>query len=514
MARELRLFPDVILAGPRFEERRDVGLSIVDGVIAEIAAADALRSRAGDAEVIELPGQAVMAGFVNAHQHGRGMTQFQLGHADGVLETWIARVRSSGMLDPYRQTLLGCLDMIACGITGAIHANTAYGSGDPVGDVRETMRAYAGSGLRAAVGLGLWDRAGYVYPSEREPAFVASLPPSLVARLQARRRPSFCATPQEAKAAMRMLRGESETDRVKAAYAPAGPQWVSDELMGAALRDAADLGCIVHTHVLESWAQYLTLSELCPEGVLAHLARLGPVDGRLSFGHAVWLSARDADMAAERGVTMVRNAGSNLRLECGAAPLAEYRRRGVRVAIGTDSFSLAEDEDMLKEARLAGRLARDRRWLRAPPPEPADMLQMMTAAGASAAGFGAAAGVLAQGAPADLVAIDIVRPRGASTAPATPLADLIYYRADARDVRLTMVAGEVLYRDGRHLRHDYAAVAAQAADDVAQAAASVSPESRADVTTLVGHIHEHYEAFAREAVTREPPWRPLALDHC
>lgn len=511
MTNELRLFPDVVLVGANFEERRGAALSIVDGVIAEIADGAVLRARPGQAEIIDLSGQAVMAGFVNAHQHGRGITQFQLGFDDDVLEIWMPGLRRSGVLDPYLQTLLSCLDMIAAGVTGVIHANTAYGSGDPAGEMRRTMRAYADAGLRAAVGMGLWDRAGTVYPASREPGFLASLPNDLAARMRARR-PSFCATAEDAKSLMRLLRAECDTERVRAAYAPAGPQWVSDDLMAAALRDAADLGLVVHMHVAESWVQHLTLRELYPEGLLAHLAALGPVDERLSFGHAVWLGAADADAAAERGVTFVRNAGSNLRLRAGIAPLAQYRRRGVPVAIGTDSFSLDEDEDILKELRLAGRLARSPQWSGPTPPNPVEMLQMLTRAGARAAAFGASAGLLVEGAPADLVAIDLQHPRGARVAPATPVADLIYYRAGQRDIRMTMVGGDILYRDGRHLRHDRSAVAEQAAEDVARAAGAVTPQFRADVEALLPALADHYAAYAREAAASGSAWRALACD--
>ena len=509
MAKELRLFPHVVLVGPEFEERHGAGLSIIDGAIAEIADAAVLRARPGEAETIDLPGQAVMAGFVNAHQHGRGITQFQLGFEDDVLEIWMPGLRRGGVLDPYRQTLLASLDMIAAGVTGVIHANTAYGLGDPAEEMRRTMRAYADSGLRATVGMGLWDRAGAVYPASREPAFLASLPRELAARIAARR-PSFCAKADEAKALMRMLRAECDTDRVHAAYAPAGPQWVSDELMAAALRDAADLGLIVHMHVAESWVQYLALRELYPQGLLAHLATLGPVDERLSFGHAVWLGAGDADDAAARGVTFVRNAGSNLRLHAGVAPLAEYRRRGVRVAVGTDSFSLHENEDILGELRLAGRLARVPQWDGPAAPGPVEMLQMLTRAGAQGAGFGASAGLLIEGAPADLVAIDLQGPRGAHVAPATAVADLLYYRAGQRDVRMTMVGGEILYRDGRHLRHDRDAVAAQAAEDAARGAAVVTPQFHADVEALVAALRDHYAAYAREQHAHDGAWRALA----
>lgn len=191
MANELRLFPDVVLEGAGFDERRGAGLVIAGGIIAEIADADTLRARPGDAEIIDLPGQALMAGFVNAHQHGRGLTQFQLGYADDTLETWLPALSGAGVLDPYLHTRLATFDMIAAGVTGTIQANTAYGTGDPARELRETFRAYDESGLRAAVGVGYWDRCGFVYPPAREPAFIASLPEPLVERLR-RRPPAFC----------------------------------------------------------------------------------------------------------------------------------------------------------------------------------------------------------------------------------------------------------------------------------------------------------------------------------
>lgn len=512
MPRALRLFPEVVLVGPAFEERREVGLLILNGTVAEIADAAHLRARVGDAETIELPGQVVMAGFVNAHQHGRGITQFQLGFPDDVLEVWMPGLRRAGLLDPYAQTLLACLEMIASGVVGVIHANTAYGSGDPTSEMRGMMRAYADSGLRAAVGVGLWDRAGFVYPAEREAAFLSALPEELLRRLQASRRKIFCSTPAEMTELLRELQAEHETARVKAALAPAGPQWVSDDLMAAALRAAAEAGCIVHMHVLESWAQYLAVSDLYPDGLLPHLAALGPVDERLSFGHAVWLGARDADMAAARRITLVRNAGSNLRLKAGIAPLAEYCRRGVPVAIGTDSFSLAEDEDILQELRLAGRLARSPHWDGPPAPTPGDMLRMLTRTGAAAAGFGPSAGVLAEGGPADLVAVDLAGPRGARVAPGTKVGDLIYHRAGRRDVRMTMVGGEVLYRDGRHVRHDHRAAAVRAAEDAARAAAAISAEARVDIEVLTAQLGRHYAAYAAERGGRPVAWSPLTFN--
>lgn len=511
MSKPIHIYPEAILYGPDLVHRAHSGVVVENGVIQEIQDSGVLRQRDAYADVIELPGQLLMAGFVNAHQHGRGLTQFQLGFPDDVLETWFASHRRSGIFDPYGMTLLASLEMIACGVTGTIHANTAYGSGNYAAEIERTFEGYEASGIRATVGVGLMDRAGVVYPAEMEPAFIDALPPALRQRMRERSPQLHFADAAEAKTAVGELRArfEGSGSRLRVAYAPAGPQWVSDELMAGALRQAAEIGAVVHIHALESWAQMTVVRHACPDGLLAHLANLGPVDERLSFGHAVWLGPDDADMAARCGMTFVRNAGSNLRLKAGIAPLAEYARRGVRVAIGTDNLALSDDEDILKELRLAGRLARSPHWDGPPAPTGRDMLLKLTRHGAVAGGFGESAGLLIEGAPADLVALDLKRPRGAYLDPEVSLPDLVYHRADARDVRLTMVAGEVLYRDGRFVRHDLSKVAADVADDVARAMAQVSDADRRDVEELVRRIGEHYAGLDGKLHQGEFRWTAL-----
>jgi 5-methylthioadenosine/S-adenosylhomocysteine deaminase len=139
---------------------------------------------------------------------------------------------------------------------------------------------------------------------------------------------------------------------------------------------------------------------------------------------------------------------------------------------------------------------------------------MLTRAGAAAAGLGEAAGVLAAGAPADLIAIDLAGTRGASISPTTPISDLVYYRAGRDHIRMTMVAGEILYRDGRFTRHDHAAAAAGAAEDIERARHSVDVAQHADIEALTQHIRRHYTAYDAEMTGRNDGWHPLALAGC
>ena len=79
--------------------------------------------------------------------------------------------------------------------------------------------------------------------------------------------------------------------------------------------------------------------------------------------------------------------------------------------------------------------------------------------------------------------------------PAVPLLDLLLARADARDVRMTMVDGRVLYRDGRFPHLDPHAIAAAAADAARTSRAAWTPAREAAVTRLVAAVRDYYAAF-------------------
>jgi cytosine/adenosine deaminase-related metal-dependent hydrolase len=181
---------------------------------------------------------------------------------------------------------------------------------------------------------------------------------------------------------------------------------------------------------------------------MRHLDRLGALSPRVSIAHGVWMTPADIEVAAERGATVVRNPGSNLRLRNGIAPLGEFLRQGLRVAIGTDNTALAGDEDLLGELRLAAALARPNQWEVEDRPTTADQLAMLTVNGAVAAQLDFTIGQIQVGACADLVALSLASARQPYADPAVPLLDLVLARSAGRDVRLTMVDGTVVYRSG------------------------------------------------------------------
>jgi cytosine/adenosine deaminase-related metal-dependent hydrolase len=490
----------VIAAATDSVAREGQGVLVgADGRIAAIGPAADLAAAAPAAQRLHLEGCVLLPGLVNAHQHGRGLTQLQLGFPDMILEAWQTTKRRRGWLDPAAMVPLAAMQMLASGVTATIHANTTWGeAGRQPDDLARTIAAYDAAGLRALVGIGAQDRAGLVFPAEDQPGFLAALPAPLRALAGPPDPPIYATTAEEAAALYDSLTATLPGHgRIRLAFAPAGPQWVGDALFtGIAAAARARGGVPVHMHALESVAQAAAARGLYPEGTLARLERLGVLGPATSLAHAAHLTPGDIAVAARTGTMLVRNPASNLRLGCGIAPLAAYWAAGVRVAIGTDCQTMDDDEDLWKELRLAARLATEPSWHGAGPPDAATMFGMATTQGAAAMGLQGQVGALAPGLAADVIAINLRRLRGAYADPAVPLLDLILARADARDVRLTMVDGRVLYRDGHFPHLDAGAVAAAVASAASRARAPWTAEREAAVAGLVQAVRGHYAARA------------------
>jgi cytosine/adenosine deaminase-related metal-dependent hydrolase len=250
------LAPDFLLARPQAQSlAAGLALAIVEERIAQIDEPKALRERWPRAEFIALPGCIVMPGLVNAHQHGRGLSQIALGYHDDFLETWIASRRGRGVLDAYAVTRLAAARMLTNGVTATIHANYSYGSGNYEAEVRAQLRAYDEVGLRVTLCVGALDRGAVVYPPE-EPCFMAGLPADLRDWLSQSGAAAYARGADATIALMARLRTDfGGHPRIRLCYGPAGPQWVSDELMAALARDAEKNGLGLHLHALESPAQ-------------------------------------------------------------------------------------------------------------------------------------------------------------------------------------------------------------------------------------------------------------------
>lgn len=467
--------PDWLLADAADEPRAGWSVLVRDERVEAVGPDAALAQRAD--EVMALPGTLLMPGLVNAHQHGRGISQLLLGYPDDRLEPWIAQRRARGAPDPGPLTALAALDMLANGTSCAVHANYSYGSGDYEAECRASIEAYLAAGLRVTFCVGAMDRGELVYPGLDADALLAGLSPSAARFVRRAGPPPYAGDAAATIALMRRLQADYGGEPLLTlAYGPAGPQWVSDGLLAALARDAAEHGLGLHLHALESPTQARLARRLHPEGTMRALARLGALGPRTTLAHCVHAQADDIEVLARHGASVVHNPGSNLRLANGIAPVPELQAAGVNVALGTDNCALTDDEDLLAELHLADLLAR-----RGPSEVPRDrarrLLATCTRAGARAAFVEDRCGRIAPGLQADLVVLDLSRIEGAYRDPDISLPEAVAHRALGRDVVMTMVAGQVRYRAGTWPGLDADAVRAAAARTAAANRLAPAPEA-------------------------------------
>lgn len=161
--------------------------------------------------------------------------------------------------------------------------------------------------------------------------------------------------------------------------------------------------------------------------------------------HCVWIEGEDFDIIKEKGITIAANPISNLKLASGVSNVPEFLRRGLKVAIGTDSVcsnnSLNFFEEMKAFATASKMMYKDPTAV-----TPKEALYAATRAGALAQGRDDC-GLLKEGFKADLIALDISKP---NMFPVHNMLNNLVYSMDGGDITLTMVDGKVLYRDGKY----------------------------------------------------------------
>ncbi len=175
----------------------------------------------------------------------------------------------------------------------------------------------------------------------------------------------------------------------------------------------------------------------------------GVFDVPTTAAHCVWVTDSDMDILKEKGVTVATNPASNLKLGSGVCNTYALLEKGINTAIGTDSVASNNNLDMFKEMYLCALLPKG--FYRRPDiVSERDVLRMATQNGYYAQGR-ADCGKIAVGNKADVIAVDLDT---VHMCPHNDTVNNLVYAAGGEDVKLTMVDGRVLYRDGEYTTFD------------------------------------------------------------
>lgn len=465
-----------------------------DGIIAAVGTYRDLRAAHPEVPVIGTGNEVMLPGFVNGHHH-IGLTPVQLGSPDMPLELWfITRLVTRGV-DIYLDTLYSAFEMIASGVTTVQHIH-GWAPGT-LTDVAERsngiIKAYDDIGMRVSYCYALRDQNRLVYQSDED--LIASLPPDLQGPLQ-RHFGRFKTDLDDTMGLFRDLYGRHNAKpRVKIQLAPANLHWCSDKALTALSDASAKYNVPIHMHLVETAYQkeYAWRRGKCT--ALEYIDRFGMVNERLTLGHGVWLTEADIDRLAAARACVCHNCSSNFRLRSGVAALNAFERRGIDTAIGLDEAGINDDRDMLQEMRMVLRAHRVPGMVDEDVPTMAQVLRMATVGGAKTTPFGTTIGTLEVGKAADLVLIDWKHVSHPYLDEETPLLDAIIQRAKSEGVKMTMCAGEVIYRDGNFLRVDKEAALKALHDDLQKALTSDEVERRQLSKALLPHVRKFYTDY-------------------
>jgi cytosine/adenosine deaminase-related metal-dependent hydrolase len=399
----------------------------------------------------------VLPALVNAHDHGRSVRTSSIGASGKPLESWIHYLALFPSIDPYLAAVVA-LSRTALGGVGAVmmHYTRAQGFTDLPSEVAEVARAARDVGVRVGFAVSMKDRNPLVYgPSE---SLLAALPEDARAEIMSR----YVRAPMTPRALVELadaVASAAAGPGFEVQYGPNGVQWCSDALLAAIAEASARTGRRIHMHLLETRYQRAWADENLPGGIVRHLDAIGLLSPRLSLAHCVWARPDELELLAERGVTIALNTSSNLVLRSGVAPLATMLSKGCRVALGLDAGAIDDDDDALRELRLAHLLHVGTGFKVAVGANV--MLRLAFANGRFAVTNVDDGGTIAPGAPADLLlldwsALDDDRLRD----DIDPLV-LLLARATARHIRALIVAGRTVVSGGKVLGVDFPAAHAE-----------------------------------------------------
>ena len=197
----------------------------------------------------------------------------------------------------------------------------------------------------------------------------------------------------------------------------------------------------IHIHLCETQKEVQDSLEQHNQTPVQYLHSLGLLGPNLCACHSIWLNHEDMDLLAENDVKVIYNPVSNLKLCSGNFPYQELKKRGIRIALGTDGCSSNNNLDILEEMKFAA--LTNKAHCQDPAIMPAS--EVYTASTHTAAKiFGLDCGEIAEGKLADCILINLNHPQ---VVPNYNLVSNLVYSANGGCVDTTICNGEILMQN-------------------------------------------------------------------
>jgi len=468
--------PELLLVNGAFV--MNAGLLVNDaGKIQDVTSADASAAAAPAGNVIDLPGKALLPGFVNVHSHAfqrliRGKAESR---AVSGKDFWSWRgtmYHAAANLDPqqvYDVARMLFLELALSGTTtvGEFHYLHNAPDGRPYDDpnllARQVIAAAQSVGIRIVLLRCAYQRSGF--ETARDPG-------------QARFFETISAFLANTDALLRELPGDSSD--VRLGVAPHSIRAVPLDDVRAISAWARERKLPLHMHMAEQVAE----NEAClreygttPVALLGRAGLLGPDSTAV---HAIHITAVETAMLADAGATIGSCPTTERNLGDGILAADQVLRNGIRIALGSDSQAQIDPLEDARELDYHLRLTHRQRAILDQIGQQglaARLFACATVNGARA--LAVPSGDLTAGSFADFFTVDL---RDVSIAghSASDLLSLIVFGMNRTALRDVAVNGRLIVRDGKHALEEeivshYEEVHAKVWRDMSSAARSGPP---------------------------------------
>ena len=404
----------------------------------------------GPVEVIEAKGHLLMPGLVNAHLHSPA-NLLKGALDDAPLEIFmlyevppLGDKPENGRIN-YLRTILGAIEMLKLGVT-TVHDDAFFNPTPTQENIDAIMSAYADVGMRATVAIDQPNLIEY----EKYPYLEEILPQKEIAAMKATPRQSDRELLQIYDDFINRWHGQSD-GRLRCSTSCSAPQRVGPEYL-LALTDLSQRHDLpFNIHILETRLQRVLGQEKFGKSLIQYVNDLGALDERKVVIHSIWVDESDISAMAKSNCIVCHNPISNIKIGSGIMPFRAIRDAGISICIGTDEAAVDDSCNVWlagKQAALLGRISSQdwERWPKAP-----EILKCIINGGAKSLRLSDRIGVIAPGYEADLILLDL------NSIAFTPLNDIrrqLLFCETGASVRMTMVAGQVVMRDGQILTID------------------------------------------------------------
>lgn len=417
--------PDALLSsdGPH----RGWSAGIVGGTFAAVGPTERVRDLHPMLDEIALPGQLMMPGFVDTHQHlTQVFAKVLIGAQPAQIwkRMWLPLYGAMDPHDAYLAAKWTALESLRGGFTTIVTA----GERDPL-KVEPIEQAIGETGIRCVMAHDFSDLGGG--PPSAEPADREAVRDCL------RRAGDYLSRP-------------SQNSRLIRAVTCASHQSASLELIAALSRLSAEASVVFQIHSNEHTPEVEWCLDTYGRRPIELLHDIGALGPQALLAHATLVSSTEVGLLQDSGTCVSYNPVASAWKGNAVAPALEFANRGIPFGLGTDA-TRNDGFRLMDAAETAQRLIFGMRTIDWSSGDGRLWLHAATGNGAAAACLGGATGSIAEGLRADFLVVGCEEPE---VLPSWDLEWELVRHYDRTNLRAVFVDGEATVIDGQPVGWD------------------------------------------------------------